>query len=96
MLFSGRLAGHFGCRAVIIDGLSYLSLSSDCQIDSDNNPEFRCLRGWGKVNGCDNIQGALIDQKSSEPLMPGFYGLCSLLGIMGAVGVSVSVVDCQR
>ena len=40
-----------------------------------------------------NIQGALIEQESTQPLTSGFHGLFSIGGIVGAAGGSV-ILSC--
>ncbi|WP_241603416.1 MFS transporter [Rosenbergiella nectarea] len=94
MLFSGRLAGRFGCRAVIITGALMVCLAFPflATVDSIGIMILSLVifgAGVGLTDVTVNIQGALIEQNSTKPLMSGFHGLFSVGGIIGAAGGSV-------
>src|SRR5471030_872558 len=73
MLGSGRLIGHFGCRAIILSAVAL----------------FLFGMGIGLADVAMNVQGSLIEQASARPLMSGFHCLYSVGGIVGAGGGSL-------
>ncbi|WKX25422.1 MFS transporter [Tatumella ptyseos] len=96
MLFSGRLAGRFGCRAVIIAGslmvcfaFPFLATAESIGVMILSLALFGA--GVGLTDVTVNIQGALIEQTSTKPLMSGFHGLFSIGGIVGAAGGSIAL-----
>jgi len=98
MLFSGKLAGRFGCRAVIVVSVLMTSLAFPflATTDSISIMVLSLLvfgAGVGLTDVTVNIQGALIEQESTQPLMSGFHGLFSIGGIVGAAGGSV-ILSC--
>ena len=98
MLFSGKLAGRFGCRAVIVVSVLMTSLALPflATTDSISIMVLSLLvfgAGVGLTDVTVNIQGALIEQESRQPLMSGFHGLFSIGGIVGAAGGSV-ILSC--
>lgn len=94
MLFSGKLAGRFGCRAMIVAGTVMIGISLPllATVDSLSLMMFCLLlfgAGVGLIDVTVNIQGALIEQQSDVPLMSGFHGLFSIGGIVGAASGSL-------
>ncbi|WP_241626650.1 MFS transporter [Rosenbergiella epipactidis] len=94
MLFSGKLAGRFGCRTIIIIGSLMTSLVFPVLATTESVPIMVLSlvvfgAGVGLTDVTVNIQGALIEQESTQPLMSGFHGLFSIGGIVGAAGGSL-------
>lgn len=94
MLFSGKLAGRFGCRTIIVIGSLMTSLAFPVLATTDSVPIMVLSlvvfgAGVGLTDVTVNIQGALIEQESTQPLMSGFHGLFSIGGIVGAAGGSL-------
>lgn len=96
MLFSGKLAGRFGCRAMIIAGSVMICLSLPFLATTESM--FLMIlsllvfgAGVGLTDVTVNIQGALVEQGSDTPLMSGFHGLFSVGGIAGAAGGSLAL-----
>ncbi|WP_370425707.1 MFS transporter (plasmid) [Pantoea vagans] len=89
MLFSGKLTGKFGCRAMIAVG-AFMLLISLPLLATVNSIPLMVLSllifgaGVGLTDVTVNIQGALIEQHSPSPLMSGFHGLFSIGGIVGS------------
>ena len=94
MLFSGKLAGRFGCRTIIVIGSRMTSLAFPV-LATTESVSIMVLSlvvfgaGVGLTDVTVNIQGALIEQESTQPLMSGFHGLFSIGGIVGAAGGSL-------
>jgi len=89
MLFSGKLAGRFGCRAMIIAGAIMLCMSLPLLAIVSSMPLMILSllifgAGVGLADVTVNIQGALVEQHSDVPLMSGFHGLFSVGGIVGS------------
>lgn len=96
MLFSGKLAGRFGCRAMITTGsvailtvFPFLALSDSLPLMSIALLIFGA--GIGLTDVTVNIQGALVEKHAKKPLMSGFHGLFSVGGIVGAAGGSIAL-----
>ncbi|WP_336749651.1 MFS transporter [Pantoea vagans] len=93
MSFSGYLAGKFGCQKMICMGvfvfccaLPILAIANTIQ--GMMLTMFFFGAGMGLTDVTMNIQGALIEQNSTKPLMSGFHGMYSVGGITGAAGGS--------
>ncbi|QGY33319.1 MFS transporter [Pantoea cypripedii] len=89
MLFSGKLAGRFGCRAMITVGTIMICLSLPLLATVNSMPLMVLSllvfgAGVGLTDVTVNIQGALVEQDSDVPLMSGFHGLFSIGGIVGS------------
>ncbi|GAA0511358.1 MFS transporter [Tatumella terrea] len=94
MIFSGKLAGKFGCRTMILIGVASICLSlpllATVSTLSLMVPSLLLFgAGVGLTDVTVNIQGALVEQKSDKPLMSGFHGLFSVGGIAGSAGGSL-------
>lgn len=91
MFGSGRLIGRFGCRAMIVTGvvLFCLTLPALAEISDIRGLAVALFifgMGIGLTDVAMNVQGTLIEQASSKPLMSGFHCLYSVGGIAGAGG----------
>ncbi|WP_241610071.1 MFS transporter [Rosenbergiella epipactidis] len=94
MLFSGKLAGRFGCRIIIVIGSLMASLVFPVLATTESISIMALSlvvfgAGVGLIDVTVNMQGALVEQESSQPLMSGFHGLFSIGGIVGAAGGSL-------
>ncbi len=91
MLASGRIIGRLGCRAVIVAGvvlycltLPLLATFSDIRLLALSLLIFGM--GVGLTDVAMNVQGTLVEQAASKPLMSGFHCLWSVGCIAGAGG----------
>src|SRR5471032_2406134 len=94
MLGSGRLIGHFGCRAIILFAVAlfcvlFPALATFSDIRWLAVSLFLFGMGIGLADVAMNVQGSLIEQVSAKPLMSGFHCLYSVGGIVGAGGGSL-------
>jgi len=94
MLGSGRLIGHFGCRAIILSAVAlfcllFPALATVSDIRWLAAALFLFGMGIGLADVAMNVQGSLIEQASARPLMSGFHCLYSVGGIVGAGGGSL-------
>ena len=94
MIFSGKLAGKFGCRTMILMGVASICISLPLLASVSTLalmvPALLLFgAGVGLTDVTVNIQGALVEQKSDKPLMSGFHGLFSVGGIAGSAGGSL-------
>src|SRR5471030_2413769 len=94
MLGSGRLIGHFGCRAIILFAVAlfcllFPALATVSDIRWLAAALFLFGMGIWLADVAMNVQGSLIEQVSARPLMSGFHCLYSVGGIAGAGGGSL-------
>nr|WP_245956887.1 MFS transporter [Edaphovirga cremea] len=94
MLFSGKLIGHFGCRKIIVLGVTLACLFlPTLAFVSQTSVMAMCLfffgAGIGLADVAINVQGSLVEQSSEKPLMSGFHCLYSVGCIVGAGGGAV-------
>ncbi|MBS0056123.1 MFS transporter [Yersinia sp. Marseille-Q3913] len=94
MLFSGKLIGRFGCRNIMLLGITLTSIFLPTLAVIDQFPLMAlCLfffgAGIGLVDVAVNVQGSLVEQSADKPLMSGFHCLFSIGSLAGAGGGAI-------
>ncbi|MBS1706817.1 MAG: MFS transporter [Armatimonadetes bacterium] len=89
MPFSGGLAGHFGCRKVIIAAATVAAVALPTAATASSSwvlgaALFAFGAGIGTLDVVMNIQAVMVERASGRAMMSGFHGLFSIAGIFGA------------
>jgi MFS family permease len=93
MPIAGALAGHYGCRIVLLVSSLLICLSLPPLATAPTMPIlflalFLLGAGAGFADCVSTIQAVIVERASGRSLMPGFHGLFSVGGIVGAGGVA--------
>lgn len=93
MPFAGILTARYGCRAVVLLAAVLESVTLPILAVAHNIatavPALLLFgAGVGTLDCVMNIQGIIVERASGRTMMPGFHGLFSAGGIVGAAGVS--------
>ncbi|SMQ58655.1 Sugar phosphate permease [Devosia lucknowensis] len=94
MPITGILASRFGCRAVIVASSIAVAIVLPFLAIVDTVAGLAIALALfgasvGTVDVAMNIQAVMVEKDSGRTMMPGFHGLFSLGGIVGAGGVSL-------
>ena len=93
MPVTGVLATRYGCRAVLVAGVTVFSVTLPFLTIASGVAAMAVALAFfgaavGTVDVAMNIQAVMVEKDSGRAMMSGFHGLFSLGGILGAGGMS--------